>query len=172
MLLTFGGTVATLSVWRFPSPDGAQVMLNSLESLQKEGLINVEDGAIVTWPVDAKKPRTRQMRNMAGIGALGGAFWGMLFGLLFFIPFVGLAIGAAAGALGGAFADVGIDDDFIRRVREEITPGTSALFLLSSNAVMDKVEPAIRALNLDPHLVSTNLSSEQEAKLRETLSEG
>jgi uncharacterized membrane protein len=36
-------------------------------------------------------------------------------------------------------ADVGIDDDFIRSVRDEITPGTSALFLMSSVAVMDKV---------------------------------
>lgn len=164
--------MSTLSVWRFPIPDGADVMLNSLEALEKQQLITVLDGAVVTWQIGSKRPKTRQLHSMAGAGALGGAFWGMLFGLLFFIPFLGLAVGAAAGALGGAFTDVGIDDKFIEQVRREVTPGTSALFLLSADAVMDKVGPAIEELNLDPQLISTNLSAEQEAKLRETLAEG
>ncbi|HEV2638853.1 MAG TPA: DUF1269 domain-containing protein [Actinocrinis sp.] len=164
--------MSTLSVWRFPIPDGAEVMLNSLEVLEKQQLITVLDGAVVTWEVGAKRPKTRQMHNMAGAGALGGAFWGMLFGLLFFIPFLGLAVGAAAGALGGAFTDVGIDDKFIEQIRREVTPGTSALFLLSQDAVLDKVRPAIADLNLNPQLISTNLSREQEEKLRETLTEG
>ena len=45
----------------------------------------------------------------------------MLFGLIFFVPLLGMAIGAGMGALTGAMADVGIDDDFIRRIRDEIT---------------------------------------------------
>jgi len=164
--------MATFSVWRFDSPDGAEVMLGSLESFQKQALINVLDGSVVTWPLDAKKPKTRHLNDLKAKGALGGAFWGMLFGLLFFVPFLGLAVGAAAGALGGAFADGGISDDFIEQTRGQITPGTSALFLLTSDAVLDKLEPAIRSLNLNPQLISTNLSNEQEEKLRETLGEG
>ena len=42
-----------------------------------------------------KKPKTRQLHNLTGAGALGGAFWGMLFGLIFFVPLLGAAIGAA-----------------------------------------------------------------------------
>ena len=79
---------------------------------------------------------------MAGIGALSGSFWGLLFGLLFFVPLLGMAVGAAAGALGGSLTDVGIDDDFIASVRDKVTPGTSALFVLSSDAVLDKVKDA------------------------------
>ena len=86
----------------------------------------------------AKRPTTRQLHNLASAGALGGAFWGLLFGLLFFVPLLGMAIGAAAGALSGSLTDVGIDDDFIKRTREEITPGTSALFVMSADAVLDK----------------------------------
>lgn len=164
--------MSTLSVWRFPIPDGAEVMLNSLEVLEKQRLITVLDGAVVTWELGAKRPKTRQLHDRAGAGALGGAFWGMLFGLLFFIPFLGLAVGAAAGAMSGAFTDAGIDDRFVDEVRREVTPGTSALFLLSADAVMDQVKPAIAELNLNPRLISTNLSAEQEAKLRETLAEG
>src|SRR2546430_7229888 len=86
--------VATLTVLKFPTAQGAETMLNTLENLQKQQLIQIEDGAIVTWPEGAKKPKTKQLHDMTGAGALGGAFWGMLFGLLFFVPFFGLAIGA------------------------------------------------------------------------------
>ena len=106
---------------------------------------------------------------MTGAGALGGAFWGMLFGLLFFIPLLGMAVGAAAGALSGSLVDVGIDDDFIKSVREKVTPGTSALFLMSSNAVMDKIHDAFEGSK--PELIETNLSNEQEAQLRAAFGE-
>ncbi len=84
----------------------------------------------------------------------------MLFGLLFF----GLAIGAAMGALAGHFAHYGIDEDFINTVRSKITPGTSALFLLSSGAVVDRVAEAVKGQQLE--IIQTNLSKEQEVKLR------
>src|SRR5690349_19331715 len=123
--------MATLVVFKFPMEDGAEKMLARLESLQKQQLIQIDDGAIVTWPAGASKPKTKQLTNMTGVGALGGAFWGFLFGLLFFVPFFGLAVGAAMGALAGHFAHYGIDEEFINSVRSKITPGTSALFLLT-----------------------------------------
>ena len=101
-------------------------------------------------------------------GALGGAFWGLLFGLIFFVPLLGAAIGAATGALAGSLADVGIDDGFINRVRDQVTPGTSALFVLTSDAVMDKVHDAF-AEHEPAELIFTNLSNEQEAALRSGL---
>src|SRR5436309_2695046 len=134
--------MATMSVWKFPTADGAARAEDTLQELQRKELIQIHDAAIVTYPEGAKKPKTRQLRSMTGAGALGGAFWGMLFGLIFFIPLLGLAIGAGMGALAGSMGDVGIDDRFIRRVRDEIKPGTSALFVLSSDAVVDRVEKA------------------------------
>src|SRR6266705_307988 len=101
---------ASLVVLKFPTAEGAQMMLGRLESLQKQQLITVNDGAIITWPAGASKPKTKQLTDMTGVGALGGAFWGLLFGLLFFVPFFGLAVGAAMGALAGHFAHYGIDE--------------------------------------------------------------
>jgi uncharacterized membrane protein len=161
--------MATLTVWKFPTADAAEEAVRTLEQLQSQELIKVHDAAVVSWPADKKKPRTRQLHNMAGAGALGGAFWGLLFGLIFFVPLFGLAIGAAAGAIGGSFADVGIDDDFIKRVREQVTPGTSALFALTSDAVIDRVRGALDGLKAE--LLETNLSKEDEAKLREVFAE-
>ena len=108
-------------------------MLIALQGLQERQMITLEDAAVVSWPEGNKKPKTRQLHGTAGVGRWG-AFWGFLFGLIFFVPFLGAAIGAGTGALSGSLADVGIDDDFIRQVREKVTPGTSALFALTSGA--------------------------------------
>ena len=97
--------MATLTVFKFDTPEGANQMLDKVKSLQKMELIKLQDAAIVTWPEGKKSPKTQQLVSMAGMGALQGAFWGMLFGLIFFIPFFGLAIGAAMGALAGKMAD-------------------------------------------------------------------
>jgi uncharacterized membrane protein len=166
---TTEGIMATLTVLKFPTADGADTMIATLEGLQKQQLITIQDAAIVTWETGKKKPKTRQLNNLAGFGALNGAFWGMLFGLLFFIPVLGLAIGAAMGALMGSMADVGIDDKFIAEVRGQVTEGTSALFLLTSGAVQDRVTEAIKGQPFE--IVSTNLSTEEEEKLKAAFAE-
>lgn len=157
--------MATMTVLKFKTDTGAQSALNVIESLAKQQLINLHDAAIVTWPAGKKKPKTKQLHNLAGLGALDGAFWGMLFGLIFFIPLFGAAIGAAMGALAGSFADVGIDDDFIKSVRDKVTEGTSALFLMTSDAVLDKVRDAMSQLDFE--IIASNLSQEEEDNLRE-----
>jgi uncharacterized membrane protein len=106
---------------------------------------------------------------MTGAGATWGALWGMLFGLIFFVPFLGMATGAGMGALGGSLADVGIDDDFIRQVREKVTPGTSALFALTSGATEDRVIEELKQFDFE--IISTNLPAEQEQRLREAFGE-
>jgi uncharacterized membrane protein len=163
--------MATLTAWKFDSPQGAEQALTKLQGLQREQLIDVLDAATVTWPPDKKKPQTKQLHNTAGAGALGGAFWGLLFGLLFFIPLIGLAVGAGMGALMGSMTDVGIDDNFIKQVREKVTPGTSALFLYSANAVEDKVLERFKDEQPHMELIQSNLTTEQETKLREAFAE-
>jgi uncharacterized membrane protein len=157
--------MASLTVWKFQTPYGADAALEKLQGLQAQQLINVQDAAVVSWEAGKNKPKTRELHDTKLGGALGGGFWGLLFGLIFFVPLLGLAIGAASGALFGSLADVGISDSFIKSVRDQVTPGTSALFLLSSDAVIDRVKQEFSGTEAE--LISTNLSSEQETKLRE-----
>jgi uncharacterized membrane protein len=161
--------VGTLTVWKFPTALGAERAESILGQLQKQELITVHDAAVVSWPEGAKKPKTRQLKGLTSAGAFGGAFWGLLFGLIFFVPLLGMAIGAATGALAGSLSDVGINDDFIRDVRAQVTPGTSALFVMTSGAVMDKVGAAFEGMDME--LISTNLSDEQEQALRDAFNE-
>ncbi len=159
-------SMATMTVVKFATPGGADQALGVLENLQKQSLIRIQDAAVVSWDNGAKKPKTRQLHNMTGAGALGGSFWGLLFGLIFFVPLLGAAIGAAIGALQGSLIDVGIDDDFIKQTRSEITEGTSAVFLLSTDAVQDRVAEAFKGL--PPfELIASNLSKDEESKLKE-----
>ena len=162
--------MATVTVLKFPTAEGAQDALNRVQDLQKQHLIQVHDAAIVSWPAGKKSPTTKQLVDLVGMGAMGGMFWGMLFGFIFAAPLFGMAVGAAFGALGGAFRDYGIDDDFIKQVRSQVTEGTSALFLMTSAAVMDRVVEAMK--NVKFEIIATNLSREQEQKLREAFGQG
>jgi uncharacterized membrane protein len=164
--------MATISVLKFETADGAEGALDLIKRLNKQQLIKLHDAAIVTWSEGKSKPKTKQLVSLAGVGALDGAFWGMLFGLLFFVPFFGMAIGAAMGALSGKFADYGIDDEFIKKIRSEVTEGTSALFLMTSDAVMDKVQDAVKEHDIHFTIVTTNLSKEQEEELRQAFEAG
>jgi uncharacterized membrane protein len=93
-----------------------------------------------------------------------------LFGLIFFVPFLGAAMGAGMGALSGSLADVGIDDDFVKEVRDKVTEGTSALFALTSGATApDKVVDELKQYDFE--IISTNLPEEQEQKLREAFAQ-
>jgi len=158
-----------VTVWKFDTPHGADDALTKLDKLHHELVIELHDAAVVSWEPGDKKPRTRQLHSSTGAGALGGSFWGLLLGLIFFVPILGLAIGAAGGAIYGLLKDAGISDAFIKDVREKVTPGTSALFAVTSDALFDKVAAEFR--DTDAELVRTNLSDEQEARLREAFAE-
>ena len=162
--------MATLSVLKFDDPNGADRVLVALQGMQEREMITLEDAAIVRWPQGNKKPKTRELIGTTAVGAMGGAFWGFLFGLIFFVPFLGAAIGAGMGGLTGSLADVGIDDDFIRQVRDNVTPGTSALFALTSGATApERVIDELKAYDFE--IISTNLPEEQEKQLREAFAQ-
>ncbi len=154
---------SSLTVITTPTMDGADEILEEISLLQKMELIKVADAATVKRNLDGK-PKVKQAVNLVGQGALGGAFWGMLIGFLFLMPWLGAAIGAASGALSGKAADFGIDDAFIKTVGGRIKPGTSALFLLTSDVVLDKVADALKAYEFE--IIHTNLPAEQEAELK------
>jgi uncharacterized membrane protein len=132
-------------------------------------MIKLLDAVIVTWPVGKNKPKTKHLTNLTGVGALSGAFWGLLFGVLFFIPLFGLVVGATIGAFAGSMTHMGIDENFIKSVLNKVTEGTSALFLMTSDAVENRVVEAMKQSKFE--IIATNLSKGEEDKLRATFAE-
>jgi uncharacterized membrane protein len=159
--------VAELVVLGFKDMATADEAVIDLEQMQKEALISIADWARVIRRPDGKVD-IRQGNSPAAAGALGGTFWGLLFGLLFFVPLFGVAIGAAAGALGGALTDVGIDDKLIKGLGNQMTPGSSALFVYVIEATGDKVAERLR--RFAPEVLRTSLSTDAEERLRQALS--
>jgi len=163
--------MATLTVWRYDTVGGARQAAKLLEEQADQDRLLLRDAAVVEWEPGQGRPGTHQLgASTAAAGAMGGGFWGLLFGLIFFMPLLGAAIGAATGALTGSLTDLGIDDTFINRVRDTVTPGTSALFVLSSADSLDRIHEALAGAP-QGQLIFTDLTAEQEAALREVFAD-
>jgi uncharacterized membrane protein len=141
-----------------------RVVGNLAEPIQTHEL-ELDDCVIIERRDDGKVKLHQP--SLAGMGALGGAVWGGLIGLIFLMPLLGMAIGAAAGAAGGALSDTGVDDQFMRRLGEELEPGKAAVILLVRKAVPDKLLPTIQETGV---VVRTSLSQEDEQALQAALS--
>jgi uncharacterized membrane protein len=101
--------MATLTVWKFATPDAADAAEDTLVDLQKQNLIAIHDAATVSWRDGAKTAQDRQLSSMTGAAALSGSFWGLLFGCSSSSRCWVWPSELAAGALGGSLTDVGID---------------------------------------------------------------
>jgi uncharacterized membrane protein len=163
--------MATLAAWKFDTPTGADAAATTLQTLDDGDIPALRDAATVSWEAAWNKPRTRQLAGTGPGGSLGSAFWGLLFGMVFFVPLLGAATSAAGGALAGSLTDVGIDDSFINKVRDQVTPGTSALFVLGSDTALDAIEAAFGG-HRPAGLIVTSLTSEQDRALRSVFAEG
>jgi uncharacterized membrane protein len=156
--------VSTLIAIAYPDKATANMALGTLGELQKQQLIAIDDAVIATHEGD--KIKLDQAMSLTGAGAAGGALWGGLFGLIFLMPIAGMAIGAASGAIAGHFSDYGIDDKFAKEMGAKVTPGKAALVLLVRSATADRVIAEMKKHNFGGELIQSNLSTEDEAKLK------
>ncbi len=78
-----------------------------------------------------------------------------------------MAVGAATGAVSGALTDLGIDDKFMKELAGQMTPGSSALFVLVRKSTPDKVLDEIKGTG--GKVLKTSLSHDDEAKLQAAL---
>jgi uncharacterized membrane protein len=161
-------TTATLAVWPFNAPGVAEEMLPELERLMRSGTVDVDAAALVSWPAGHRKPSVRDLGGVTHPASLWGGFWGMVLGLIFLTPLAGPTFGAAAGAVAGSLADFGVEDDFVKCVRDAVTPGTSAVFVIASSRA---IPPIADAFDGDSEMLGHTLSHEQALNLREALGE-
>jgi uncharacterized membrane protein len=149
----------------FDDEEGALQMRDRLLAVRKQRLLQLADAAVAIRQQDGKV-KVKQLNDLVGTSAFGGAFWGLLIGLLLAVPGLGLVAGAAAGAVIGKLADYGVDDKFIKEVGESIEPGQSALFLMVHTENLAKLSDQFSEFN--PTILQTTLSDEAEAHLRES----
>jgi uncharacterized membrane protein len=106
----------------------AKEVLEALEELKDQQLVELGNAAVIRrsaeGDVDIEETADMDTKEGAIAGAVAGGLLGMLTGK-------GLVGGALLGAGGGALAakgmDLGIDDDFLKKVGEGLQPGSSAI---------------------------------------------
>lgn len=152
----------------YDDPHKALEVRLSLVKLQREYLIAMED-AVVAVKDEAGKIKLHQAVNLTAAGAVSGGFWGALIGLLFLNPMLGVAIGASAGAVSGALSDIGINDDFMKKLVDSLKPNTSVLFVLIRDMTPDKVVDEIKEFG--GSIIQTSLSHDDQDKLQAALDE-
>ncbi|MDC0743012.1 DUF1269 domain-containing protein [Polyangium mundeleinium] len=158
--------MSDLVVIAYPEENRAAEVMSTIQRLSSENLVDLEDACYVTKSPEGKI-RLHQSRDLTAAGALSGGLWGMLIGLIFLAPVFGAAIGALSGAITGKAADYGIDDAFIKRLAEQMKPGSSAIFTLTRKVTADKVVPELAKYG--GTVLRTSLAKDAEQKLEAAL---
>lgn len=153
-----------LSVWVFDSPDDGPELGGELTGL---GELGAPEIAVVRWPADSRQPEM-EVSGDRGSDLLEQPFWPVVLGLIFRVPLLGAALAQPAGPSSDPLLGTGLDDLFLNRVRDEVVPGTSALFALVPAGALPTVRAAVagcRSLRW-----SAEVSGAREAALFELLS--
>lgn len=156
--------MTTFTAWMFETVDGAEKATALLRSAAKDGVITIEDYAVIEWEIGAERPRVKYEHRDDARAAGWGALLGGVIGVLFFLPLIGAAAGAAIGVLTKRIDDIGITSEQLDTIGKRVGPGTSALFVVNTDTDRDRL--AERFHGLGASLIASNLVPEEEAEVR------
>ena len=162
--------MTAFTVWKFNDPAGAARAETALKAAETDRVVTIVDHAVLSWPEGADKPELEHKHDSKKRGAGWGALWGILGGALFMIPVAGAVIGAGIGALAKATDGTGITKGDLERIRTEVVPGTSALFMVTEEANLDRLGE--RFHGRDATLIHTNLTEDERKILLEAFGGG
>jgi uncharacterized membrane protein len=146
--------------------EDAEKVHEALVEAKKQGRIQIDDAAVVVKDQEGKVHVKNQVSRGTWLSTgVGGALGLIIGGILF--PIGGLVMGLAGGALMGRLLDMGVDSKFVKQVGEEIKPGTSALFILASQA--DPTASLAILRQYKGRVLQTTLSTEAEENIRQAL---
>jgi uncharacterized membrane protein len=162
------GSDADLWVFGLDSPIRAQEALLAAMRMVGKTQLQLEDAAIVT-KVRGRVRITQTKDVSPSQGAVGGAWIGVLAGLFLGPggPLVGGALGAAAGGLFAKLRDIGIDDDEMRRMGDDLDEGHAALFLLVEDC--HRMRALHEVSRFPATLIATTADESVAAAVRERL---
>jgi uncharacterized membrane protein len=136
--------------------------------MQRKHLVELED-AVTLFRTQEGKVRLRHNSHHTVGGALAGGALGTVLGLMLLNPvfaLLGLIGGTAVGAISGSSTHLGIDEEFMETLAEQLKPGTSALCVMVLEA-LDKVLEELR--KFDGRVIHTSLGDGYEEKLQEII---
>lgn len=129
------------TAWRFSGTEGADAAVLRLKQLDSQGVMDVQDVAVLRWPQYASGPQVQEHVTDEG---------------------------SMASSLAKRIRKAGVDSTILEAVKDDMRLGTSALVLLSANAAVDSVANAFEGQAME--LIRSDLSVQQEDELRAAFS--
>lgn len=141
--------------------DRAADVLEALLRLHDE-IIELDDVCTVTRDASGRLT-LHQWLNTSGATRAPSALWGSLIGGLFLAPLVGMVVAVATGELRGGLHEYGIDADFTTILGANLTPESSALFVLTRVHSAEMVIAELRMFGGTP--MRTAIADDAEQRL-------
>jgi uncharacterized membrane protein len=130
-------SMSALTAWRFAGTEGADDAVLRLKQLDAQELIDLEDVAVIRWPQYAGQPAAQEHVTDEG---------------------------GKVSAIAKKLRKAVIDSSMVESVKGDLTPGTSALVLLTSGAVVDTIAQAFQGQPME--LIRSDLSIQQQDQVR------
>ncbi len=142
----------------FQDPNGASAALEGLKQARKQGLIKIENAAILTKDADGKL-RIKETADMGGgkgavIGGVLGGVIGLLAGPVGWAALGGAVIGGVAAKL----SDGGFSDARLKQIGDSLKPGSSAIVAVIDHTWVAEVERQMQQAGADT--VTATLSAD------------
>jgi uncharacterized membrane protein len=128
----------------YDTEGGAAAALKDFKAAEREGAIDLIDGAVVVHTAEGKvkydetaDPNTRRWTKR---GVVAGGVVGLLFPPSLIASAV---VGAGAGGIWGKVRDKGFKDDDLREVGESLPAGSSAIIAVAEDRVVAQLESGL-----------------------------
>ena len=150
----------------FDGVDDARLAAHALEGARSGASLDRPSWALVRWERGEALPRSDVPATESARTAW---FWALLLGVTFGVPALGALLGSASGLEPGILAAAGIHDTFMNRLRDELTPGRSALLVLTADAEASALHALIHQREV-PVVTRVVFTPRQEAALLDVFS--
>ena len=157
-----------MMVIAFDNEYEAEQVLDSLKAMESKDVVDLKNGAVIVRSSSGEVKINETSDFDTKQGAMGGAAAGAVLGLLGGGFIRGALLGAAGGAAAGKFIDLGIEDDFLKEVGDNLGPGSSAVVALVD---FEQVDRAMEELDKfeGGRIMRHTLSDDVYAKLSESV---
>jgi uncharacterized membrane protein len=152
----------------FDNENEADKVLDTLKAMESMDVVDLKNGAVIVRSESGKVKINETSDFDTKQGAIGGAAAGAVLGLLGGGFIRGALLGAAGGAAAGKFVDLGLEDDLLKEIGDNLGPGSSAVVALVD---FEQVDQAMEELDKfeGGRIMRHTLSDDVYAKLSEAV---
>mgnify|MGYP003572688463 CR=1 FL=1 len=153
-----------LIVAAFQDEKGADQALKELKIAKRQGLIKIENAAVLRKD-EKGKLHIKETHDMGGgkgavLGGVGGAVIGLIAGPVLVAP---VAVGALVGGLAAKLRDSGFSDKRLETMGEGLTPGSSAIVAVVDHTWVAQVQQEMEEAGAD--IVAATLQADIASQL-------